>query len=67
MIECKRDSNFIYQFDMEEGWFATVPVNNWDSIPEEDFRIYIGESFKLGVLTKELLEKLYNAYIKEEK
>ncbi len=64
MIETARDQNFRYQFDMQEGWFATIPVNNWDSIPDEEFRVHVGSELAWGrKLTWELLQKLYESYI----
>lgn len=61
----KCDKNFKYQFDLNGGWFATIPKNNLECIPEEDFRIHLGEHFARGVLTRELLQDLYNCYIVE--
>lgn len=58
MTVIKMDQNFKQMFNLEEGWFATVPLNNWDGIPEEDFRIYIGETCAAGKVTRELIQKL---------
>lgn len=54
----KKDSNFIWQFNLEEGWFATIPVHNWDNIPEEEFRIHVGERCRLGKVTPDLIRTL---------
>lgn len=58
MTITKIDSNYKWQFNVEEGWLATIPRNNWEHIPEEDFRVYVGEHIAAGTVTKELIQRL---------
>lgn len=58
MTITKTDSNFIWQFNVEEGWLATIPRNNWEHLPDEAFRFYVGEHIRAGKVTRELIKQL---------
>lgn len=60
MIE-KTDGNFRWQFDMEEGWFATIPMSDLiPRLPDAEYRTYIGERCRCGLVTMELIQHLCN-------
>ena len=58
MTITKIDSNFKWQFNVDAGWLATIPRNNCNCIPEEEFRVYVGEYIRAGKVTRELIKQL---------
>lgn len=53
-----KDQNFIWQFNVEEGWFATIPRNGSMEIPDEDYRFYVGDRCQAGIVTREMIKNM---------